>query len=268
MLHGEFFFTSRTEKCVESLGGLAMSPALRSTLLQVVVTVVVVAGLVLLAGSDALLGTVEDVQKSVVRWGAWGWVIYPVMVMVATVFFLPGGILSLGGGFFFGIWWGTLLVLFGNLLGAAVAFFVGRKLGRTFVRHRLLRNPRWAALDQAIVRHGPRIIFFSQLNPLFPTSLFNYLYGITKVRFGTCLKWVALGRLPGIFLYCYLGTLGQLGMGILRGQSQPGVMEYLIWGGGLLLTIGVAALLGHTATKVIEDYRRLAPSSDENEENH
>jgi uncharacterized membrane protein YdjX (TVP38/TMEM64 family) len=182
------------------------------------------------------------------------------------VLFLPGGILSLGGGFFFGLWWGTLLVLIGNLLGAAVAFFVGHKLGRKFVRKRILRDPRWAALDGAIAKQGPRIIFFSQLNPLFPTSLFNYLYGITKVRFWECLKWVALGRLPGIFLYCYLGTLGQLGIRILRGESEPGPMEYALWGGGLLLTVGVAALLGRTAAKVIEDYRRLAPVPDEEDD--
>jgi uncharacterized membrane protein YdjX (TVP38/TMEM64 family) len=181
------------------------------------------------------------------------------------VLFLPGGILSLGGGFFFGLWWGTLLVLVGNLLGAAVAFFVGHKLGRKFVRKRILRDPRWAALDGAIAKHGPRIIFYSQLNPLFPTSLFNYLYGITKVRFWECLKWVALGRLPGIFLYCYLGTLGQLGIRILRGESEPGPMEYVLWGGGLLLTVGVAALLGHTAAKVIEEYRRLAPAREEDD---
>jgi uncharacterized membrane protein YdjX (TVP38/TMEM64 family) len=159
-----------------------------------------------------------------------------------------------------------LLVLVGNLLGAAVGFFVGRKLGRRFVRQKILRDPRWAALDGAIARHGPRIIFFSQLNPLFPTSLFNYLYGLSKVRFWTCLKWVALGRLPGVFLYCYLGTLGQLGMRILRGESEPGWVEYLLWGGGLVLTVGVAAVLGHTASKVIEEYRRLAPPAEEDDD--
>jgi len=151
------------------------------------------------------------------------------------------------------------------LLGAAAAFFVGRKLGRKFVRRRLLRDPRWAALDGAIAKHGPRIIFFSQLNPLFPTSLFNYLYGITNVPFRTCLWWVALGRLPGIFLYAYLGTLGQLGIRILRGETDPGPVEYMLWGGGLLLTVGVAAVLGQTATKVIEDYRRLAPAEEDDD---
>ena len=239
-----------------------MTSAAKATVMQAVMALAVVAGLAWLARSAPFLGVVENTGDVVRRWGALSVVAYPLMVMVATVLFLPGGILSLGGGFFFGLWWGTLLVLAGNLLGAAVAYFVGHKLGRRFVRKRILRDPRWAALDLAIAKRGPRIIFFSQLNPLFPTSLFNYLYGITKVRFWTCMLWVALGRLPGIFLYCYLGTLGQLGIRILRGQSEPGMADYLVWGGGLALTIVVAAMLGHTATRVIAEYRKSAPAQD------
>jgi uncharacterized membrane protein YdjX (TVP38/TMEM64 family) len=242
-----------------------MGSAFKATVWQALVALLVVGALIYVARSAPFLGAVEGTEDVVRNWGAMSIVIYPLMVMAATVLFLPGGILSLGGGFFFGLWWGTLLVLAGNLLGAAVAFFVGRKLGRKFVRRRLLRDPRWAALDGAIAKHGPRIIFFSQLNPLFPTSLFNYLYGITKVPFRTCLWWVALGRLPGIFLYAYLGTLGQLGIRILRGETDPGPVEYVLWGGGLLLTVGVAAVLGQTATKVIEDYRRLAPVEEDDD---
>lgn len=236
-----------------------MRRAAQATILQTVVALVLVAALIWLAQSAPFLGAVEDGEDVVRRWGALGVAVYPLLVMAATVLFLPGGILSLGGGFFFGLWWGTLLVLAGNLLGAAVAFFVGHKLGRRFVRGKMLRDPRWAALDGAIGRRGPRIIFFSQLNPLFPTSLFNYLYGITNVRFWTCMLWVALGRLPGIFLYCYLGTLGQLGLRIMRGESEPGPLDYVLWGGGLALTVVVAAVLGHTATRVIDEYRRTAP---------
>jgi len=240
-----------------------MRPAAKATLVQILVAVLVVAGVIWLAQSAPFLGAVEETENVVRRWGALSVVVYPLLVMAATVLFLPGGVLSLGGGFFFGLWWGTALVLVGNLLGAAVAFWVGQKLGRRFVREKILCDDRWAALDRAIARRGPRIIFFSQLNPLFPTSLFNYLYGIGKVGFWTCMKWVALGRLPGIFLYCYFGTLGQLGVRILRGESVPGPVDYLLWGGGLVLTIAVAAVLGHTATKVIEEYRRLSPEDEE-----
>lgn len=243
-----------------------MHSAWRATLGQAVVVLLVVVALIYVARSAPFLGMVEDSENVVREWGVMSVVVYPLMVMAATVLFLPGGILSLGGGFFFGLWWGTLLVLIGNLLGAAVAFYVGHKLGRKFVRKKILRDPRWAALDGAIARRGGRIVFFSQLNPLFPTSLFNYLYGITQVRFRDCMWWVALGRLPGIFLYAYLGTLGQLGIRILRGESEPGWLEYVLWGGGLAVTVGVAAALGHTATKVIEEYRRSEPPEAEDPE--
>jgi uncharacterized membrane protein YdjX (TVP38/TMEM64 family) len=240
-----------------------MHPATKATVAQIALALFIVVALVWLAQSAPFLGAVEETENVVRRWGALSIVVYPLLVMAATVLFLPGGVLSLGGGFFFGLWWGTVLVLLGNLLGAAVAFWVGQRLGRRFVREKILCDDRWAALDRAIARRGPRIIFFSQLNPLFPTSLFNYLYGITKVGFWECMKWVALGRLPGIFLYCYFGTLGQLGIRILRGESVPGPMDYILWGGGLVLTIVVAAVLGQTASKVIEEYRRLAPEADE-----
>jgi len=240
-----------------------MRPAAKATFVQIIVATLVIAAVIWLAQSAPFLGAVEETENVVRRWGALSVIVYPLLVMAATVLFLPGGVLSLGGGFFFGLWWGTVLVLVGNLLGAAIAFWVGQKLGRRFVREKILCDDRWAALDSAISRRGPRIIFFSQLNPLFPTSLFNYLYGLTKVGFWTCMKWVALGRLPGIFLYCYFGTLGQLGIRILRGESVPGLTDYVLWGGGLLLTITVAGVLGHTATKVIEDYRKLAPEDGE-----
>ena len=243
-----------------------MQMAWRATLGQALAVLLVVVALIYVARSAPFLGMVEDSENVVREWGVMSVVIYPLMVMAATVLFLPGGILSLGGGFFFGLWWGTLLVLIGNVLGAAVAFYVGHKLGRKFVRKKILRDPRWAALDGAIARRGGRIVFFSQLNPLFPTSLFNYLYGITQVRFRDCMWWVALGRLPGIFLYAYLGTLGQLGIRILRGESEPGLLEYVLWGGGLAVTVGVAAALGHTATKVIEEYRRTEPPEAEDPE--
>lgn len=242
-----------------------MGSATKATVLQTLVALALVFALIWLAQSAPFLGAVEETEDVVRRWGVLSILVYPLLVMLATVLFLPGGILSLGGGFFFGLWWGTVLVLAGNLLGAAVAFYIGHKLGRRFVREKILRDPRWAALDGAIGKHGGRIIFYSQLNPLFPTSLFNYLYGITKLPFRTCLKWVALGRLPGIFLYCYLGTLGQLGIRILRGESEPGPTEYFVWGGGLILTVGVAAMLGHTASKVIEEYRRLAPPREDDD---
>lgn len=159
----------------------------------------------------------------------------------------------MGSGLFFGLWWGTALNIAGTVLGAAIAFFISRKLGRRWLEKHLLRHQKWAALDQAIAREGWKIIFLSQIHPLFPTSLLNYLYGVTRIRFSTCLLWIALGQTPGLFLYAYLGTLTQLGLRLWRGQTDPRPHEYVIWIGGLAITAVATALLGRLALRLLAE---------------
>lgn len=192
-------------------------------------------------------------QRTIGELEFWGGVLYPLLYAACNVLLLPAGVLSIGSGLFFGLWWGFLLVLIGNVAGAAASFGLARLLGRRWLVARILQNQRWAAMDRAIERHGWKIIFLSQVHPLFPTSLLNYLYGVTRIRFGTCMLWIALGQAPGLFLYAYLGTLTQHGLRVLRGQSHPHPYEYVLWGGGLLLAMVVTAALGRLAVKVIAE---------------
>jgi len=192
-------------------------------------------------------------QRTIGELEFWGGVLYPLLYAACNILLLPAGVLSIGSGLFFGLWWGFLLVLIGNVAGAAASFGLARVLGRRWLVARMLQNQRWAAMDRAIERHGWKIIFLSQVHPLFPTSLLNYLYGVTRIRFGTCMLWIALGQAPGLFLYAYLGTLTQHGLRVLRGQSHPHPYEYVLWGGGLLLAMVVTAALGRVAVKVIAE---------------
>jgi uncharacterized membrane protein YdjX (TVP38/TMEM64 family) len=188
----------------------------------------------------------------------WGAVLYPLLYAAVNVLLLPGGILAIGSGFFYGLWWGFFLNLAGNVTGAAAAFLISRRLGREWVEKRFLRHRRWGLLDAAITRHGWKIIFLSQVHPLFPTSLLNYLYGITRIRFGTCLLWIAIGQAPGLFLYAYLGTLTQLGLRLLRGETHPHPLEYVIWLGGLALTIVTTTALARVALRVLAEVESVA----------
>ncbi|HSH38940.1 MAG TPA: VTT domain-containing protein [Chthoniobacterales bacterium] len=198
------------------------------------------------------------VQQRVMGWGAWSAICYPLLYACCNVLLLPGGFLSLGGGFFFGLWWGFLIILVGNVGGAAISFYISRWIGRRWLRRRLMRNRTLEALEPAVEREGWKIILLSQLHPLFPTSLLNYLYGLTTIRFRTCMLWVAIGQAPGLFLYAYLGTLGQLGLNLVRGKSHPHLVEYLIWGGGLLTSVIVLLLLGRIALRLLKEAEETA----------
>ena len=210
---------------------------------------------------------VAQIQQKIMHLGVWSAIWYPLLYACCNVMLLPGGILSIGGGFFFGLWWGFLIILVGNVTGAAIAFVLSRWIGRSWLRRRLLRNATLIALEPAVEREGWKIILLSQLHPLFPTSLLNYLYGLTTIRFQTCILWVAIGQAPGLFLYAYIGTLGQLGLNLLRGQSHPRLIEYWIWGGGFLLSAVILILLGRISLGLLQEVEKRA-GKDENPSEH
>ena len=161
------------------------------------------------------------VQEKVMHWGVWSAICYPLLYAGCNVLLLPGGLLSIGGGFFFGLWWGFLIVLVGNVAGAAIAFSVSRWIGRSWLRRALQRNATFVALGPAVEREGWKIILLSQLHPLFPTSLLNYLYGLTSIRFRTCILWVAIGQAPGLFLYAYIGKFRPTGIKLVARKESP-----------------------------------------------
>ena len=199
-----------------------------------------------------LVDILADVQQHVMRWGAWSAICYPLLYACCNVLLLPGGVLSVGAGFFFGLWWGFFIALVGNVGGAAISFFISRSIGRQWLRRKLSRNQTLVALEPAIEREGWKIILLSQLHPLFPTSLLNYLYGLTQIRFKTCMLWVAIGQAPGLFLYSYLGTLGQLGLNLARGKTHPRAIEYWVWLGGFASAAFILILLGRIALRVLK----------------
>ena len=196
------------------------------------------------------------VQQRVMQWGVWSAICYPLLYACCNVLLLPGGILSVGGGFFFGLWWGFLIILVGNVAGAALSFFLSRLVGRSWLGRKLLRSSTYEALEPAVRREGWKIILLSQLHPLFPTSLLNYLYGLTTIRFRTCMLWVAIGQAPGLFLYAYLGTLGQLGLNLFRGKTHPHVTEYVLWGFGFVSLALFVVLMGRIARRLLEQTER------------
>jgi uncharacterized membrane protein YdjX (TVP38/TMEM64 family) len=225
----------------------------RAVFIQVAGLIIVGVALFVASRFFPLADLLADVQEHVMHWGAWSAICYPLLYACCNVLLLPGGFLSIGGGFFFGLWWGFLITLVGNVGGAAISFFISRWIGRRWLHRRLMRNATLEALEPAVEREGWKIILLSQLHPLFPTSLLNYLYGLTTIRFRTCMLWVAIGQAPGLFLYAYLGTLGQLGLNLVRGRSHPRLIEYFVWGGGLLTSVVVLMILGRIALRLLQE---------------
>ncbi len=228
-----------------------------------------VGGLVIFALLAVVLGQffpldqfIFRLGESVARHQPWSTVLYPLALAAANLLLLPGGLLIVGGGFLFGLKQGFLLVLAGNLVGAAIAFYVTRRFARGWVEQRFLQNPKWRALDLAIAREGWKIVFLTQLNPLSPTSLINYFYGATRMRFGVCMLWIAIGQIPGMFLYAYLGSMGRFSWKLWREGAGFREGAYWLWLSGLVLALALTIALARIALRLLDEAQTRALADD------
>jgi uncharacterized membrane protein YdjX (TVP38/TMEM64 family) len=241
--------------CAERLTppNFGMRSARRAVYFQLGGFAIAIALLLLLSRFFPIVDLVDRAEKAVMHWGTGSIVGYPLLFALFNLLLLPGGLLSVGAGFFFGLWRGFFVVLIGNTIAAALSFALSRWIGRHWFSRKFAENRTLRLLQPAVEREGWKIVVLSQLHPMFPTSLLNYLYGLTRIRFTTCMLWTSIGRAPGLFLYVYLGTLGKVGFNVARGGHHPRVIEYWTWGGAFVTTVLLVALLTRMALRALRE---------------
>jgi len=235
-----------------------MPEARRAIYLQLAGFAVAIGLILVLSRFFPIVDLIEIAQQKVAGIGPLSAVCYPLLFAFCNILLLPGGILCVGAGFFFGLWWGFFIVLIGNSIAAAISFAASRWIGRRWFARRAWRNSMLTVLESGVEREASKIIFLSQLHPLFPTSLLNYLFGLTRIRFSTFMIWTAIGRAPGLFLYTYLGTLGQLGLNLARGRIHPRMVEYWTWVGAFVTTVLLFVVLTRIALRTLRESEQAA----------
>jgi uncharacterized membrane protein YdjX (TVP38/TMEM64 family) len=165
-----------------------------------------VAMLILAIRSFYVQDFLRNVLMQIEHLGAWGPVAFIVTYNLATVLFIPGSVLTLGGGVIFGLWWGSIYVFVAASLGATFAFMIGRYLSRDRVVKYMEAHPKFKSLDRAVSQEGFKIVFLTRLCPLFPFNLLNYALGITQVSLKDYVLG-SFGMIPATILYVYSGSL-------------------------------------------------------------
>ena len=191
-----------------------------SAFVVVVVTAFIVALTVDLPSAAALRRMIEET----------GWAAPAVFVglyAVVTLAPVPKNVLSALGGLLFGLLPGVLLVLAAALVGASVAFALGRGLGRDSVER--LTSTRVHEVDALLARRGLVAVVAVRLVPVVPFTAINYAAGLTGVRTRDYLLGTAVGIVPGTVAYVTLGTYG----------STPGAWPFLASAAALVaLSVG------------------------------
>jgi uncharacterized membrane protein YdjX (TVP38/TMEM64 family) len=179
------------------------------------------------------------------------------MYILASVFMLPGSVLTLGAGAVFGVMKGSAIVSVASTLGATAAFLVGRHLARERVARMIAGNERFLAIDEAVGREGWKIVGLTRLSPVFPFNLLNYAYGITKVRLRDYFLASWVGMLPGTLMYVYLGSLAGSLATLGRQGAGRTPAQWALYAVGLLATVAVTVFVTRIARAALAQRARL-----------
>jgi uncharacterized membrane protein YdjX (TVP38/TMEM64 family) len=175
-------------------------------ILRAVVVIVVLTAFVIALRWVNDSGLLKRALEWVRNLGPWGPVAFILMYVAAVVVFLPAAILTLGGGFVFGMLWGSIYVLIGATIAANVCFLLGRHLARNWLARRLESQPKFKALDDAVAREGWKIVALVRFAPVFPFSWTSYGFGLTRIPLWEYFL-ANFAMIPGTLMYVYFGTL-------------------------------------------------------------
>ena len=230
-------------------------------------------GLLLAMGALPIKDGILAMEGWLQAFGLLGPVLYALIYAAAVVVFAPGLPLTVAagiifGGFFpqpWGILFATAVVVIGSNTGAASAFLIGRYLARDRVAAMAKQSGKFAAIDRAIQEGGWKIVALLRLSPAVPFNLQNYLYGLTPIRFWTCVATSIVAMLPGTFVYVYTGYLIRAGASASAqgGETNWGQLAMLVT--GLIATFAVVIYIGMLAFRMLKQYRPELAESEQGE---
>jgi uncharacterized membrane protein YdjX (TVP38/TMEM64 family) len=166
--------------------------------------------LALLGGAAACVLLFEPQRLLTHGWpaqlgGAAAALVFTVAYALCTTAFVPRPLLNLAAGALFGSQMGLATALAGTVLGAGLAFGLGRLLGQEALRP-LLRGRWLKAADGQLSRHGFRSMMAARLFPGVPFWAANYCAAVSRMGWLPFLLATALGSIPNTAAYAVAGA--------------------------------------------------------------
>ena len=144
------------------------------------------------------------VKQYFLEFGPFAPVVYVLFVTVEVVVApLPGLMLYAPGGIVFGGFWGGLLSLIGNVLGAGIACFAARRLSERL----LTKFAEGGSLNQIakkLDQRGVLVIALLRINPLTSSDLVSYAAGLVSMPVSKVMVGTTIGMAPLCWAQSYL----------------------------------------------------------------
>jgi len=153
----------------------------------------------------SFFGSQEAIRDFVNGFGVFAPLVF-IAIQILQVVVTPFShyVVSIAGGFIFGTWGGFAYNWIGRVIGTAIAFYLGRMLGRRIIKH-VVTQKTIKKYDYYFEK-GKLLLFLAYFLPLFPDDELSYLAGISAIKPKVFLPLMAIGHVSGSLGLAYLGN--------------------------------------------------------------
>ncbi|MCB1072710.1 MAG: TVP38/TMEM64 family protein [Chlamydiia bacterium] len=131
--------------------------------------------------------------------------LFTLIYVVMTALSLPGGaLLSILGGFIFGVPLSTIYVVVGATIGATIIFSAARTAMGDLLKRKA--GPFLLKMETGFQKNAASYLLFLRLIPLFPFWLVNIAPAFFNVKTRTYLWTTFLGIIPGAYVFTQAGN--------------------------------------------------------------
>ncbi|MBU0731097.1 MAG: TVP38/TMEM64 family protein [Proteobacteria bacterium] len=173
----------------------------KSTLKAVVFILFILSAILLFRFSPVReIITPDNIRKIIQGFGPWGPVVFILSYAAGICMFLPALLFTGIGAVLFGPYYGFLYNEVGALIGASIAFYIGRYLGRDFAAS--LIGEGLKKYDAKIAANGFATTLYLRLI-FFPFTPLNFGMGLTRVTFRDYFFGTLFGIIAGGFVLTF-----------------------------------------------------------------
>jgi uncharacterized membrane protein YdjX (TVP38/TMEM64 family) len=172
--------------------------------------------------------------------------LFIIFYIFLTLLLIPTLPLNLLAGILWGSVWGGIYTLIATSIAAMIAFLIARHIAGAYFQS-LFQRIIWVRFLEEAGATDWRLVAFARANPIFPTSLLNYFFGLTAISLRHYFFATIAAIAPMVFLFSYLGET--VGLGIVQGGNS--LIQNLL-GISLAITGVVAIRIG---VKMYASYR-------------
>lgn len=173
-------------------------------------------------------GDQTRIREYIQGYGAWGplasVLLMTLQVVVAPI---PASVVQLSNGVVYGLFWGTVLNVIGQMFGAIAAFYIARSLGHGAAERLAGRIDEQGLFERWLEQWGAKALFVIRAIPGMPSDFVSYLTGLTNMPARRYIVVSLLGYIPQSIAYAWLGDFA---------------MDWFIW--IIVAGFGISAIIG------------------------